>query len=192
MQKINLDSESWIIVGKLPENLNQNFDLLWDLHPENYSQIKVYGKMVDMPRYTQTYMKNYIYSGVEHKALLLPDEFQPFLDWARSLNNKESYNQVLVNWYENGLHYISAHTDNEKQLVKEHPIVSISLGTSRTFRIRNKETNEIVRDINMTNKSYIIMYGKIQERYTHEVPKITGKLGLNKGRRINITLRNFN
>jgi alkylated DNA repair dioxygenase AlkB len=190
--KIFLDEESWIEMGKLPEELKKiSFDILWNHHPEHYNQIKIYDKMVNMPRYTQTYLKNYAYSGVEHQALPLPQDFTPFFDWACKLKQNETYNQVLVNWYQNGLHYINAHSDNEKQLIKEHPIISISLGAERIFRIRNKETKEIVKDIVMKNGSYLIMGGKMQQNFTHEVPKITGKSGENTGKRINITFRNF-
>jgi alkylated DNA repair dioxygenase AlkB len=189
---IHLDDDSWIETGELPQELkNINFDLLWNHHPKNYNQIKIYDKIVYMPRYTQTYLKNYIYSGVEHKSLPLPTDYQPFLDWVNKLKENTSFNQVLVNWYENGNHYINAHCDNEKQLIKEYPIVSISLGEERVFRIRNKETKEIVKDIIMKDGTYLIMCGKMQQNFTHEVPKINGKTGLETGKRINITLRNF-
>jgi alkylated DNA repair dioxygenase AlkB len=187
-----LDEDSWIETGVLPEELKDiKFDKLWNHHPDHFNQIKIYDKMVDMPRYTQTYLKNYVYSGVEHQALPLPQDFKPFFDWANKLKPNETYNQVLVNWYKDGSHYIGAHTDNEKQLVKEYPIISISLGAERIFRIRNKETKEIVKDIVMKDRTYLIMGGKMQQNFTHEVPKITGKIGENTGKRINITFRKF-
>jgi alkylated DNA repair dioxygenase AlkB len=187
-----LDDDSWIEMGNLPDGLkNTDFDTLWSVHPDNYNQIKIYNKLVDMPRYTETYLKNYIYSNVEHKAKPLPQEFKPFFECANKLDSTVDYNQVLVNWYENGNHYISAHCDDEKQLIDEHPIISISLGAERVFRIRDKETKKIVKDIVMKDGTYLIMGGKMQHRFTHEVPKITGNVGEKTGKRINITFRKF-
>ena len=49
---------------------------------------------------------------------------------------------LLINWYMNGDDYISMHSDDEKQLVNNSPIVSISLGDTRTFILQNNETRE--------------------------------------------------
>jgi len=189
---IQLDTDSWVTRGMLPNHLAElDFAAIWALHPANYNQIKIYGKMVTMPRYTQTYLKNYTYSGVEHIALPLPDILQPFFEWANNLMDGMQFNQVLVNWYQDGSHYIGAHADNERQLVRDYPIISISLGAERLFRIRDKETKEVVSDIVMKDCSYMVMCGKMQQNYTHEVPKVMGRRGDELGPRINITFRNF-
>ena len=43
----------------------------------------------------------------------------------------------------------------------------------------------------MKNQTYLIMCGDMQKKYTHEVPKVSGKKGEEMGRRINITFRKF-
>ena len=125
-----------------------------------------------------------------HEALLLPEEFQIFYDWINTLDMglySGKFNQLLINWYRDGNHYIGKHSDNESQIVKDSPIMSISLGSKREFIIRDKKTSDIVLDLEMVNNSYLIMCGEMQKNYTHEVPKDKKS----KDRRINITMRQF-
>ena len=110
-----------------------------------------------------------------------------------SLGYENIFNQILINWYGNGAHYIGPHTDNEAQIVSASPIISITLneGTiERIFRIRSKIDKKIILDISMPDKTYLVMGGDMQKMFTHEVPKITGKKDL-VGKRINITFRQF-
>lgn len=90
----------------------------------------------------------------------------------------------------NGYHYIGSHADNEKQLVIGSPIVSISFGGTRTFRIRDKN-KKIVKDFELKNKDIIIMGGTMQKEFKHEIVKVNGQKGLNVDKRINITFRQF-
>jgi alkylated DNA repair dioxygenase AlkB len=185
---IRLDKDSYIEQGYLPDTLQYSFNDLWALHPEDYGVIRIHGKEVHTPRWQQSYCRPYYYSGMMHDALPLPPAFQPFLDWA---NTQGTFNQVLINWYADGRHYIGPHSDNEAQLVRDSTVLSISLGQERIFRVRRKSDNEIIKDINMPDKSYLMMCGKMQERYLHEVPKVTGAKGAKMERRINITFRMF-
>lgn len=189
-----LDDECWIEQDCLPKALQETyiFDELWRLHPEEYGKVSYMGKVVKTPRWQQTYLKDYYFSGCVHKALPLPTQFQPFYEWANNIApDTMKFNQVLINWYANGNHYIGPHTDNERQLVKHSSVLSVSLGQERIFRIRHKVNNEIIMDIPMPSDTYVMMCGKIQEKYLHEVPKVSGKKGDDMGRRINITFRVF-
>lgn len=114
-----------------------------------------------------------------------------FLAWANKSTDLGIFNQVLINWYKDGNHYIGKHSDNEAQIIKESPIMSISLGSTRSFCVRKKTNNKIVLDIEMPNNSYIVMCGAMQQNYFHEVPKVSGKNAINIGKRINITMRQF-
>ena len=197
-----LDAESWIEQGMLPilfeksdefsksKKIEYNFDELWSLHPAEYGVVKYGDKIINTPRWQQSYCLPYYYSGMMHEAMPLPQAFKAFQDWSNSLEIGE-FNQVLINWYENGGHYISRHSDHEQQIIPDSPIMSISLGQTRTFRIRNKNDDKIVLDLPMPDQSYVIMGGKMQKRFLHEVPKVNGAKGEAMGRRINITLRKF-
>lgn len=188
-ERIELGQNSWLECGRLPDELTYDFETLWNLHPAEFGQIKIMSRYIDTPRWQQSYEKPYRYSGMLHQALPLPAEFIPFYDYARTMY---PFNQVLINWYENGHHYIGPHSDDTRQLEADSPIFSISLGTNeRVFRIRDKATKKVVLDMPMPDRTYLIMCGETQNHFTHEVPKINGKKGENVGRRINITFRIF-
>jgi alkylated DNA repair dioxygenase AlkB len=191
--KYVLDDESWIEQGYLPSDLVESyaFDALWRLHPEEYSELCIMGKTVKTPRWTQNYLKTYQFSGTNHRAQPLPRELEPFFVWANTLDADVTYNQVLVNWYANGHHYIGPHSDAEKQLVKHSPVLSVSLGQERVFRVKRKSDHTDVLEVKMPHNTYLMMCGKMQERFLHEVPKVNGNKGEALGKRINITFRVF-
>lgn len=188
--KYDLDETSWVSQSRLPDGMKYDFDTLWNIKPEELGQVMMYGKLVSTPRWIQSYGKSYRFSGTDHAAKELPAEFKPFLIWAKSLGYGD-YNQVLVNHYIGPSHHISAHSDDESQLVKNSPIISISLGAQRRFVIRRKSDKQIVRELEMPDRSYVVMGGSMQKRYTHEVPKITRKGIPAVDKRINITFRQF-
>ena len=64
------------------------------------------------------------------------------------------------------------HSDNESQTLPGSPIVSISLGATRTFRIREAASGHIVEDVPVRNAAVLIMGGAMQRTHQHEVPKI--------------------
>lgn len=96
---------------------------------------------------------------------------------------------MLINWYDDGNHYIGKHSDDEKQIVPGSNIYSFSFGSSnRIFRIRDKYNKlRPFIDLEMPHGTLIIMGGDMQKGYTHEVPK-SKKV---KDRRINVTFRRF-
>lgn len=186
MVRVDLDETSYVVQEVIPDDLQYDFEQLWDLHPEQYGQVRMMGKIVETPRWQQTYGHDYYYTGMLHHALPLPEPFKPFLDWANTLGYNE-FNQVLINWYQDGQHYIGKHSDDESQLVPGSPILSISLGAVRKFRIRSKHDNSIIQDLDTLNRSYMVMCGRMQKDYTHEIVKTSKECG----RRINITMRQF-
>lgn len=181
---------AWIDEFILPECLAFDFDTLWNLHPEEYGLVKMQGKLIHTPRWQQTYGRSYKYSGMNHPELPIPEKFKIFFDWANE-SGYGPFNQMLINWYQNGLHYIGKHRDSSEELEPDSPILSISLGETRTFRIRDYSSNEIVDDLQLSNKLVVVMCGTFNNDYTHEIPKINGIKGLSSGKRINITFRKF-
>ena len=72
------------------------------------------------------------------------------------------YNSILVNFYENGTHYIGAHSDDEKGLDPEG-VVLISYGAVRKFRIRDKKTKKIEIDVPLKHMYSLQMAGDFQK-----------------------------
>ena len=188
-ERIYVTQNSWIDRIKLPpELLEIPFDQLWSEHPEEYEEIEMWGKKYNTPRWQKNYGKNYLYSGIEHKGDVIPIFFRPFFEWSKNKNYGD-FNQMLVNWYENGHHYIGWHSDNEKNIKNETPIMSITLGDSnRKFRYKIKGSKEY-KDIELFNGDVIIMGGKFQKECNHCLPKISGNKGRQVPKRINITFR---
>ncbi len=169
--------------------------------PDKPDTVIMFGKEVLAPRSSAHYLQDYHYTGRVHTADPLPEIYQPLIDWCNEMVNNKTFtnkranvgefNQVLVNYYLNGLHYIGKHSDDEKQLLTGSVVFSASFGQERTFRIRKKLDNSIVKDITMKHGSFIVMGGDMQKEFTHEVPKIMGNKGLKLKPRINVTFRMF-
>ena len=114
---------------------------------------------------------------------------ESILELLKKVNNifGTNYNGILVNKYKTGNDYISAHSDDEKNL-DDVGVVAISYGATRKFRIRDKKTKKIVKDFALTSYSMLQMGGKFQQEFTHEVPiekRITDE-------RISFTFRRHN
>ncbi len=175
----------------------ENFTELWNLHPEEKKEIMMNGKLIKVPRYHEVYGTDYKFSGVEHKGIKFPklikkllkscNTLLPVIDCGRFSDYK--FNQGVVNWYEDGNNYIGAHRDNEKCIVEKSPILSISLGETRTFRIREHKTKEIIEDVKLENNDVLIMCQEFQKYLTHEIVKISGKKANKTGKRISLTFR---
>jgi alkylated DNA repair dioxygenase AlkB len=187
--KINLDDEHYILKEILPLEITEAliFDEIWDIHPTNYHEIMMHGKLVKTPRWQQAYERDYNYTGRVNKALSLPTSLVPLLDWVKTTIDC-NINGVLINWYDGSLgHYIGKHRDSTINLFPNSPIVTISLGTERVFRLRpyNSASKKYI-DIKVENGSCIIMPYETNKNYTHEIVKQK-----TVGNRISITFRAF-
>lgn len=150
-------------------------------------KIHMYGKMVNIPRLTAWYGdfdKEYTYSGVKLKPIGWTDEL---LTIKRAVEEKAatSFSSVLLNLYRNGNDSVAWHSDDEKELGINPTIASVSLGSSRTFRLRHLEDKSLIRVVELTHGSLLIMQGETQHNWEHEIPKRKG--GVRP--RINLTFR---
>lgn len=192
MEEINLGGGSKIyykrkIVGE--DESNEMYKTLLDNEIEwEKREIKVYGKMFEQPRLI-SYMANesslnYKYSGLR----LVPKEFTPTVKRIKELVEKESgesFNSCLLNFYRDGRDHVSWHSDNEKEFGKEPTIASFTLGTERDFILKEKKNNDNKVKIKLENGSLLIMSGRTQEEWLHQIPR---RVGVKTGR-INITFR---
>ncbi len=188
--RIDITPNSWLDVISPTVDTNVNFKALWKLHPDTFGQVVIYGKTISTPRWYQSYDEVYTFSGSTHTALPLPDILNPVKDYVNRLGYG-TFDQTLINWYENGQHYIGAHSDDERDIKIGSPILSVSLGATRKFRIRSKETKAVVLDVDLVDGSVVVMCGTFQKELKHEIVKVNGKKGLAVGPRINITFRQF-
>ena len=160
------------------------------LHDLNWETgfIKIFGKTHQIPRLQAWYADdgiNYTYSG---KKLHRHNWNNTLIEIKEKIESITSFkfNSVLANLYRDGNDSMGLHSDNEKELGKNPVIASLSLGESRDiyFKHKNKKSNLVIPQI---NGQLMVMYGKTQEYWKHEIKK-TKKF---KKPRINLTFRNI-
>jgi len=126
---------------------------------------------------------SYVYSGITRA----PHAMTPLLNDvmnACALASGAEYNSVLVNLYRDGNDSVSWHSDNEEINGSEPTIASVSLGQTRRFDLRHKESGETVR-VDLEDGSLLVMSGLSQHCWVHQIAKTKTKVGP----RINLTFR---
>src|SRR5207244_7232756 len=93
----------------------------------------------------------------------------PFLSWTREMIDQR-LNGLLLNWYAaDQSHYIGAHHDDTRDLVDGTPIVTISLGDNRSFRLRLPRQKGFI-DFEARHGSIFIMPWQTNLGVKHEIP----------------------
>lgn len=186
---LQLDDKHGMYVSKTAQTFNWSFERfmeLWNTHPEKYHTLMIHGKEVLTPRWQQAYGKNYRYTGSKNNALPINGNLQIFLDWSKE-NIDTRLNGLLLNWYDGRKnHYIGAHRDDTRDLCDGSPIVTISLGQERIFRMRPYKQKGY-KDITMRNGEVIVVPWDTNKTWTHEVPNFKKY----QGKRISVTLRAY-
>ena len=194
---VGLDDGHSVSIGKVPAHLllsDKEFETLWQMHPSEHSRILIHGRQTPIPRWHRAFGNDYRFSGQVATALDVPAILKPLLEWARVAVD-DRLNGILVNWYDGALgHYIGPHHDDQRQLVVGTPIVTISFGEERIFRMlraRNDSAAETMsnrkHDFTATTGGVIVIPWSTNRVWKHCVPKSARY----RGRRISITLRAF-
>lgn len=174
------------LAGRLPAELTWNarhFEEAWALHPAERPVITMVGKRVAIPRWQQAFGHNYRFSNQTSVAVQVPELLEPLRAWCREAVDPR-LNGLLLNWYEGPGDYIGAHHDKTAGLVPGTPIVTISFGETRTFRlIRGRER----RDFPAPAGTVFVLPHDTNLAWKHLVPKSTRYTG----RRISVTVRAF-
>lgn len=184
-----LDAKHVFFAGRLPAALlpdDSDFETLWRLHPDEFHEIMMHGRPVKTPRWQQAYGRDYHYTHRTNAALPIPPMLAPLHAWANQAVDAR-LNGLLLNWYDGARgHYIGKHRDSTTNMIPGAPIVTISLGEQRTFRLRPWK-GEGFTDFEAENGSVFILPFDTNQAWTHEVPHAAR----HRGRRISITLRAF-
>jgi alkylated DNA repair dioxygenase AlkB len=96
----------------------------------------------------------------------------------------QKYNACLLNYYHDGMEGMGWHADNEKEIVPNSSIASLSLGANRKFSFKHKISKETI-SIVLENGSLLEMKGALQKHWLHALPKTTKVVTP----RINLTFR---
>lgn len=177
-------------VGRLPAHLlwgAARFAEVWALHPDRKHIIMMHGRPVETPRWQQAYGADYHYTGQTNWALPVPAVLEPLSTWRKEAIDPR-LNGLLLNWYEGAGHYIGPHHDSTKHMVRDAPIVTVSFGETRTFRLtKGKGESQQTRDFPATPGTVFVEPFATNLVWKHAVPKSVRYTS----RRISVTFRAF-
>jgi alkylated DNA repair dioxygenase AlkB len=165
--------------GRLFRGLQENID--W-----RHDEVMLFGKRIITRRKVAWYGDRdyaYTYSKTTKRALpWIPDLLE--IKTAVEIHSGHTFNSCLLNLYHNGDEGMAWHSDNEKELLEDGAIASVSLGSNRKFLFKHKETNEQI-PVMLEHGSLLMMLGPTQKHWVHKLPtskRITES-------RINLTFR---
>lgn len=152
-------------------------------------QAFIYGKLIITKRKVAWYGDEpfeYTYSKTVKTALPWTKELLE-LKARIEKKTKETFNSCLVNLYHSGEEGMAWHSDDEKDLIKDGAIGSLSFGAERKFSFRHKEDKETI-SILLENGSLLLMKGSTQTHWLHRLPPTKRIIAP----RINLTFRTIN
>ena len=148
-------------------------------------EINMYGRKIPVPREECLYGDDlrYQYRGTTIKALPWPGFL---LDARDRIQDLSGYllNFAVGNRYLSGKDSIGWHADDFPQIGTDPAIASLSLGSTRTFKLKHK-LNGKTFDYKLEAGSLLIMLPGCQADWLHAVPKTKREVG----ERINWTFR---
>ncbi|TPN85437.1 alpha-ketoglutarate-dependent dioxygenase AlkB family protein [Aquimarina algicola] len=149
--------------------------------------ITIFGKTYQQPRLTSLYANNsnpYTYSNIT----MTPNPFTKELQWIKErveVVSNVKFTTCLLNLYRDGMDSNGWHADNEKELGNNPVIASVSFGEERWFHFKHRIHKTAKQKLKLKHGSLLIMQGKTQECWLHQIPK-TKKI---IQPRINLTFR---
>lgn len=135
--------------------------------------VLIFGKRIPIPRQQVGYGETgtfYRFSGVQLNARPWHPILKKVCDWF-SQKYKVPLNFVLVNKYKNGHDYIGWHADDEADL-KHKNIVSLSLGATRRFLLRQKRDHTVKVEYVLGDNDVVVMREPTNAQWQHHVPKM--------------------
>jgi alkylated DNA repair dioxygenase AlkB len=150
--------------------------------------IRVWAKLHLQPRLTAWHGEpdtDYSYSGIKLTA-------KPWTNTLLKIKNDISlvtgrqFNSVLLNLYRNQNDSMGWHSDDEPTLGRDPVIASLSLGATRTFKLKHKtKPEQKTLSIDLAHGSLLVMAGSTQHHWQHSIAKQSRTIGP----RINLTFR---
>ncbi len=160
-------------------------DLLNNIEWRN-EVVVMFGKEITTKRKVAFYADQgieYTYSKQTKKGIIWN---KALINIKQAIENytKANYNACLLNLYHDGTEGMGWHSDDEKEIVPNSSIASLSLGADRKFSFKHKTSKETF-SILLENGSLLEMRGPIQNNWWHALPK-SSKINTP---RINLTFR---
>ena len=155
------------------EEANQYFGLLMQNILWQNDEVIIFGKHIVTKRKTAWYGDSeylYTYSNTTKQALAWTKELSELKQIVEELAAGSKFNSCLLNLYHNGNEGMGWHSDDEKSLVKNNTIASLSFGAERKFSFKHKQTKQTVSLV-LEHGSLLIMKDATQRNWLHSLPK---------------------
>lgn len=152
-------------------------DLLLILHekiPWQHDETLIFGKRIVTSRKVAWFAdggQSYAYSGTVKQAHIWTPELLRLKDICERITSS-TYNSCLLNLYHSGAEGMGWHSDNEKTILPDSSIASISLGAERKFSFKHKTTKQTL-SIVLEHGSLLDMRDQTQRHWLHQMPKTT-------------------
>jgi alkylated DNA repair dioxygenase AlkB len=162
------------------------FDALFRDIDWRHDEVVIFGKRIVTRRKVAWYGDKeyaYTYSKTTKRALPWTPELLEIKANVEALSGS-TFNSCLLNLYHSGDEGMAWHSDDEKELLADGAIASVSFGSSRKFVFRHKATKQQVSVV-LDHGSLLLMLGQTQKYWQHRLP--TTKRVMEP--RINLTFR---
>ncbi|MBU1373151.1 MAG: alpha-ketoglutarate-dependent dioxygenase AlkB [Bacteroidetes bacterium] len=154
--------------------------------PWESDEVFIFGKRIITKRKVAWFAEDgisYTYSKSTKVGLAFTNELLNLKTKVEEITN-ENYNACLLNLYHNGEEGMGWHSDDEKSIVPNSSIASLSFGAGRKFSLKHKENKQNIALI-LEGGSLLEMKGETQKYWQHYLPKSKKILKP----RINLTFR---
>ena len=203
--KIFLDDtrETWLELYQIEDPMSgytKDFTKYWALKPFEKGWVKVLNKATSQyvdkqiyrsyenylhtPAFDPTTKKSFMFNGAGFKEL--PAEYQPFYEELLTLT--PTYNQVVVNYYQDGTEFIEPHSDCTAKFIEPTSsiaIITLNESHPRFMQFEARSPEDPSFELSLENGSVLVMGGRFQQKYRHGIAPEPD----NGSKRISITVR---
>jgi alkylated DNA repair dioxygenase AlkB len=148
------------------------YDYFLNVIPWENEEVLIFGKRIITKRKVAWFAEDgisYTYSNSTKNGFTFTRELLSLKSRIQEITG-ENYNACLLNLYHNGEEGMGWHSDDEKSIVPESSIASLSFGIDRKFSLKHKTSNQTVSLI-LENGSLLEMKGLTQKHWKHSLPK---------------------
>ena len=165
----------------LDDEADEIFQLLQNeliYNTDEQSQVVMMGKKINIPRKQVAYgddgvSYNFTGTNVKAKSWNTTTKLSKCLKQIRDKVSKRfncEFNFVLINKYADGNSYIGPHYDDERDLVKDSPIVGVSFGESRLLNL-TQQNNKKEKNLLVSHGSAFAICYPTNKFWKHSIPK---------------------
>ena len=192
-----LSTASWALhVARWRPSTPARFDAEWNMHPAERREVVVFNRRCYENRYSRAFGdQSYAYAGQVAQASPI-EATAPCGELLKECNAAlgSDLNSCLENWYEPE-HWLGDHRDDERALVRDAPVASVTWGAARRFTLKPRKkmpaADAVALELYLGDGDLLVMGGACQQTHVHGVPKRRKKDEGAPGRRISWTFRQF-